>query len=771
MRLVFSAPRPIRALSSAFCVLALVSCTRDLALPSPPTSPTIAGFTPLAAYAGQLVRVSGTHFALEATGNTVNFAHASARGERWDGAALVIRVPADAGDGAVTVTSREGTSAASTSAFDYLGLGEPRRIQVAASNPILHRPAAVHAIGGDVVLHSGLYAGLVWAGSSAFSTPTITRSAADPTLGTLFYADSDPSLGTPRLVSMDATSGSVIATAALDYAPAQILPLPGDGVVLTFHWNDLASVEEVAAWDATSLAPVFAPAEYGVASFFGAADVGDGRVVIAGVEPAAYEFTLLVLGIGAALPGPPAPALAAPTPPSISDTSSGLAALAVGRAAEPNLVAGIATGDHLAAVALYGGDIAVANLDAPSPVFEFTVETWSTAAIETIAASPTGGTFGAETGIAIATKTGDDLSIGFNLATGRLLWGVVGSKPTVATVDGPLAFVANDGDNDVSVINLTTGSRVARVNFDVLPGAQAGFAGAAAFVPAASGIDGDILFPSTAFPGLLRFPTGTGETASVSRAQGIAFLSAAIESRTAWASSWSLTPRVEGYLDGSWDAPVSVDLPPSATPRIAAARGHLLVVGHDAGLSLVNGDTGTATTATVPGAGAPVFRALGFTPTGEVWALVEGDLDVQAQLWSPASITTGGTPTATWTVPGFARTAAFLEDGLWVFQLDAALLPVATLLDGTMSEVRTVSANERLLEIHAVSPNGRLLVHREMGGTLGYLLRFFRADPAAGFPEVQTLVFDARVEGFTFDATGERLFVLTQAPDRVVTVD
>jgi hypothetical protein len=241
--------------------------------------------------------------------------------------------------------------------------------------------------------------------------------------------------------------------------------------------------------------------------------------------------------------------------------------------------------------------------------------------------------------------------------------------------------------------------------------------------------------------------------------------------RTVWASSWSLPPRVERYLDGAWGAPVSVDLPSGATQRITAARGDLLLVGNDEGLSLVDGTTETAATVAIPGAGSPGFHALGFTTEGDVWALVTGDVDTQVQLWSVASIRTAGAPTAIWTVPGHAQTAAFLEDGLWVFQLDAEMRPVATLLDDAMVPVRTVASNDRLLAIHAISPNGRLIVFREMGGTLGYVLRFFRADPQAGFPEIQTLVFDARVEGFTFDATGERLYVLTQAPDRVVTVD
>jgi hypothetical protein len=50
-------------------------------------------------------------------------------------------------------------------------------------------------------------------------------------------------------------------------------------------------------------------------------------------------------------------------------------------------------------------------------------------------------------------------------------------------------------------------------------------------------------------------------------------------------------------------------------------------------------------------------------------------------------------------------------------------------------------------------------------------VRFFRADPGLGFPEVGRLVFENRVTGLAFDATGERLYVLTQGPDRIVTID
>ncbi|HSN16271.1 MAG TPA: hypothetical protein VLT61_16680, partial [Anaeromyxobacteraceae bacterium] len=172
--------------------------------------------------------------------------------------------------------------------------------------------------------------------------------------------------------------------------------------------------------------------------------------------------------------------------------------------------------------------------------------------------------------------------------------------------------------------------------------------------------------------------------------------------------------------------------------------------------------------AAIPGMTAPAFGGLGFTPEGKVWARV----GTEVQLWEPGAIVSGGLPTATWTVPWNAPTAAWLEDGLWVFGSDGDGLRHGALLSATLGEVRSVGASDRLGELHAVSPNGRLLVSREQApSALGFPVRFFRADPDAGFPEVGSLVFDARVEALTFDATGERLYVLTQLPDGIVTID
>jgi hypothetical protein len=709
----------------------------------------------------------------------------------------VVRVPADAGDGPVTVTSREGTSAASTRAFDYLGLGEPRRIQVASSSPILHRPRAVFGFtaAGDVVLDSGLYGGLVWAGNSSFTSSACVSSAGAPWESAAYCTVEDLVTSITSIVRIDVETGIASAPKDLAFAPIQLIPIETLGVLVVLG-NDVMAVH-----DLPGLAELISPRSIGedpllpVVQTYGAADAGDGRIVVAVNSAWLEDISLVTVDLVGPVtdarldPVVPAPDVLVASAPSFPPSPGAILTTRPASDLVPLAVGSDGTGRFVAA-ALDDGNVAIASLGVSPPSFVFTVETWSPAAIEAIVA---GGT----SGIALATKPGDDLSVLFDLTTGTLFGSVGGNAPKVSSADGALAFVANDDDNDVAVVNLATGSRVARVNLDVMPGA-AGYEGAAAFVPDPNGIDGDVLFPSTAFPGLLRYPTGTGETAAVSRTAAIAYVVAAPDTRSVWAVTGGSTPRVEGYLDGAWSAPVSVDLAGGASPQRVAARGRLLAVGHDLGLSLVDGDIpiSPAEFTAIPGSGAITFHGLGFAPDGAVWAVVErirttfvdsvpltaGEVQllrwdvVAGLLVQSLAATFPGSPWDEVVTPAVSstatvRAAAWLEDGLWVFRLDADMLPVATLLDDAMVPVRTVASNDRLLAIHAISPNGRLIVFREEGGTLGYVLRFFRADPQAGFPEIQTLVFDPRVEGFTFDATGERLYVLTQAPDRLVTVD
>lgn len=778
MHLVPTAPR--RAAAAALLALALAGC-RDLALPSPPTSPTVTDFTPHQAYAGQLIAVSGTGFDPAASANTVNFAFASARAEKWSGGSLLVRVPPDAGSGPITVTGTQGTSKPSSRSFAYRGLGQPRLLQIAATNAILQSPRAVYSVAGDVAIDSALYRGLAWAGKTGLTTPILAkgRSAADPTRGIVYYAVDAAGATPPRLHARNtAVTPSTVVFQNLPSLPDLILPLPSAGVVLTFH--STATTEQVASWDSVTLAPKLVPTSTGVdaLTFAGAADVGDGRAVVA-VNTFALTSELALLNGNAPLPT--AGTLAAPVIVGLPGTAMFVDDMVtVGRSRATIVAAGINFNDHLAATALDDGNVAIFDLDG-TPAHKLNADTRSPSSIGAIAASNVpqfAPLSGAPLGVAVATKTRDQVTVGIDLATGTLLWSVPGYDPTAATVDGTLAYVADSGDNDVWIVNLATGSRIARVNFDVGPGTTGGvgYAGTSAFVPATTGIDGDLIFATTTFPGVLDLDTASGVPSALSRTRNVATVAYAPGTRSVWIVANAATPSVEGYLDAAWTTPVLATLPVGGVPRISAARLKTLVVGHDLGLTFVDasGATPVVTTAAIPGAAAPGFLGLGFTPAGRVWTLVQRTSDTQLQLWSTASITTGGAPDATWTVPATASAtaAAYLEDGLWIFGTDANTLPVATLFDANLALVKVVPTTGGFTTIDAVSPNGRLLVYRELNPKVpGFPVHFFQAIPAAGFPELGSMVFDARVEGFAFGSTGERLYVLTQLPDRIITVD
>jgi len=575
MRPVTDAPLHRRRLAAhaalaALAALALGGCSRDLDVPAPPASPTITGLTPAKAYAGQLVFVTGEHLELDATANTLNFPHASARGERWDGDRLVVRVPADAGDGPVTVTSREGTSAASMSAFDYLGLGEPRRIQVASRSPILQRPRAVHPVAGDVVVDSTLYGGLVWAGNSGLTTPTLDLSASDVELGVVYYVFTD-SLGVAQFVAVDGATGGVTGTAALADVPHQILPLSGRNLVLTFHTSDTGQ-EVVAGWDGGDLTPVFDATAYDVGSFDGAADDRNGHAIVAGYDILFDRFTLFRLDLTGA-PAPPPAAVefvcatgyAGACPPALGTGSNFRVPLAV---APSN------GGGDRAVAALDDGNAVIATLASMPPEFLREVETFSPAAIESLAG-------GKHVGYAIGTKPDAGYAFAFDADGGSLKWIVDAGTPTVvSTLPQPspiestdLAFVGSDADNDILIVNVRTGLKVGRVNFDVGPRA-AGYDGAAAFMQSGASLDGDLVFPVTAFPGLLRVPIGgAGVPAVLSRTPSIDMLASSPSAAALWQISGGSTPRLDGYLGyagGTWWSALSVELP-AAPQRVAAS--------------------------------------------------------------------------------------------------------------------------------------------------------------------------------------------------------
>ena len=758
MRAPSPPPAPARrALVVALAVLVLAGCAKDLELPPLSTAPVLSSLTPPRAWAGQLVTLGGTGLDPEPSANVVTFAGATARGVRFEGGALVVRVPDDAGSGPVIVTNGRGTSVP-FGALEYLGLGEPRRRAVSTSRSILHRPAAVHAVGGDVFVHSSLYGGLLKAGAGTFSSPPAALTAAAPWKGALYTVEQAGR--DAQLTRIDAASGAASAPLSLPFAPTQLLAMRVPNVIVAIT----SAGPQLAAWDLETLGTVIAPTALPVADFSAAADLGDGRAVVFGLDDA-FDFRLFLVDIGAT------PTLGPIPPPAVADGALGFAEIP----ATPGLAvafsdrwdaSGISTGEPLAAVSLASGDLAVARLGAAGPAFLGTIETFSPSAVAALAGAAT-------LPVVLATKPDDDLSIGVDLVSQQVLWSVPGSAPGPASATGDVALVANAADDDVSVVNLATGFKIARVSFDVRPGAPgaATFGAALALLPRDPTSDSseDALYvPADGFPALLELPLGGGAARCVLRGAGIGPV-AASSAPGVWAARSGAPSAVETLPGRPPAAGVPVPLPGVTAPGWLVAGGPGVLVGHDAGFSLLAGGSALAGTAAIPGATA--LHGLGFAPDGRIWAVPQVGDDAVAQLWDPSQIGTGGAPARATALPdGLSSSAAWLEDGLWV--LGAGRPAAATLLGPDLAIARTVPLTSGTPAIAAVSPNGRLLVERTIGGPAGEtLLRFYRADPDAGFPLIDQIVIEGNVEGLTFDGSGERLWIVTRSPDRVVLVD
>jgi hypothetical protein len=169
---------------------------------------------------------------------------------------------------------------------------------------------------------------------------------------------------------------------------------------------------------------------------------------------------------------------------------------------------------------------------------------------------------------------------------------------------------------------------------------------------------------------------------------------------------------------------------------------------------------------------------VGSSPDGLVWLTGTWDGADHAQLWSADAIAAGGAPVAEWTTTDpWILWGVWLEDGLWVDTWDALSPPAMVRLarDGAalvpaVSVTPAVVSSFLTLPPAAVSPNGRKLVMWEYRG-LDTALRLFSADPATGFAEWGYVPLEGTITGAAFDASGERLYVLTQGPDRILTID
>jgi hypothetical protein len=124
-----------------------------------------------------------------------------------------------------------------------------------------------------------------------------------------------------------------------------------------------------------------------------------------------------------------------------------------------------------------------------------------------------------------------------------------------------------------------------------------------------------------------------------------------------------------------------------------------------------------------------------------------------------------------WAAPGALAGAALLDGAPWAFHADAAGDFVATELDGALQPRRTVAMPETFDRIVAVSPNGRTFVTWEyQAWSLDANVVVWGTRDGA-WARVATVPVQGAVSGVAFAGTGEALYVLTRAPDRVVVVE
>jgi len=144
----------------------------------------------------------------------------------------------------------------------------------------------------------------------------------------------------------------------------------------------------------------------------------------------------------------------------------------------------------------------------------------------------------------------------------------------------------------------------------------------------------------------------------------------------------------------------------------------------------------------------------------------------RARLWSADAVAAGGPPTLDVILPGLAVTGAFIDGAPWVSWLD----PV-DLTTGTAARLTDAGALATpvagLLPEGLVSPNGRTVVSLDTGLLGGGLtsIRVVSLNPLGGFATQRRVELPAPGVGLAFDETGERLLVVTRAPDQLVVVE
>jgi PKD repeat protein len=182
------------------------------------------------------------------------------------------------------------------------------------------------------------------------------------------------------------------------------------------------------------------------------------------------------------------------------------------------------------------------------------------------------------------------------------------------------------------------------------------------------------------------------------------------------------------------------------------------------------------------------FVSLGLLPDGRVYAGLWDGFEWAVKVWTPEYAAAGYDASATWVVPGSGSGAgstfaqldgvAFVDGQLWAFYWDGSSTDHAVQLDPDRDLAVVSGSSNRLsdtlLNVVTVSPNGKTLVSWERQPfSQNTSVVFWSAADAFfyGFPRIATVPLDGLVSGAAFDGTGEKLYVLTRNPDRIVVLE
>lgn len=656
----------------------------------------------------------------------MDFARAAAQGVARTGAGLLVRVPADAGSGPITVTTSRGGSQP-LAGFAYRGLGQLRAGQVVQAVPLLHGPRALLATGPDPIIDSALFRGLVGTGQDPFAVP---RSFQRPVAGGGLVYLVDPDL---RLVAWLPGAGEQ-AAAPLAASPTSVgyASAPGGALVVTITAG--AAGDELATFDPQTLGPGPCAGPLGVKVQSDPVDAGDGRFVVVAEDPAG-AFTLALVDPRGAAPVVtllPAPAVA------IQGTPVALAA-------------GVAGATRLAAVALAGGQVALAALEGSPAWRPVRLRTFAETAVAALAVA------GARV---LAAKPDDGVVLGLDPAASLdpllpgVAWALPLPRPTALApgVAGE-AWAAGEADNVLTALDPARGVLLGRRAAE--PGAAAASLHAGvAFRPAGAVLGAALAFPVARPAALVHWPVGGDPEA---------LLQPLPPALVAW----------DRWLDGFWIGDATRVAFGGGAP-LAVAGGVESLVPTPAGLVALGGALslvrGAASSPLAADLDTPIVLPA-LAADGRLLAVGSMGGAERARLWSAAALAAAGAPTIDVALPGPALQGTFVDGQPWVTWLDpdtfesraARLGAAGALLDGLAGHVPDGLR----------SPNGRTAVVAEPGLLGGGLtaLRVVALEPQAGFPTIDRIELPAPVVGLAFDDTGERLFVVTRTPDQVLALE